>query len=525
MKIFVKNKSNYKYLTHFFIILLCSFFINFYYAKIGVFPIDTFLHYDAAYRILNNEYPVRDFWVVSGLTIDFLQAFFFKVFGVNWFSYTLHSSLFNCLIGLMAYNFFLSLKISEFKSLFYTLCLVTLAYTISGTPFVDQHAVFFLLITTFLILNFISNPKKKYLLSISILTFFLSFLSKQVPSVYAFIFFAPIMVYYLIKTKNLKILKSVLLYSLIFTLIFYFVLLSLKIEFRLFFDEYINFPRSIGVNRFNILDYSLNSFFNKYKFILLPIFLIFILKIRNLKLQKKLNFDYFIKLLIIFSYTFSLIFHQIMTKNQIFIYFLIPILFAILDIEFNQIKSRFKNSISIFFILLLLFITVKYHLRFNENRKFHELSQTNLSTAVEAEILDQSLSGLKWVNPFFRSNPSEEISILKRGVKELDNSENEIMLITNYLFIDSITKKSMNYPSRAITSDGTTFPLKGSKYFDNYKVFLKDIIKEKKIKEVYFFKHELIPQKHFTNYFSKECYNLENEKESLFFKYRLICLN
>ena len=90
------------------------------------------------------------------------------------------------------------------------------------------------------------------------------------------------------------------------------------------------------------------------------------------------------------------------------------------------------------------------------------------------------------MNPFFRSNPSEEISILKRGVKELDNSENEIMLITNYLFIDSITKKSMNYPSRAITSDGTTFPLKGSKYFDNYKVFLKDIIKEKKLKKFTF---------------------------------------
>ena len=76
MNIFVKNKSNYKYLTHFLIILLCSFFINFYYARIGVFPIDTFLHYDAAYRILTNEYPVRDFWVVSGLTVDFLEAFF-----------------------------------------------------------------------------------------------------------------------------------------------------------------------------------------------------------------------------------------------------------------------------------------------------------------------------------------------------------------------------------------------------------------------------------------------------------------
>ena len=76
MNIFVQNKSIFKYLTHFFIIILCSFFINFYYASIGAFPIDTFLHYDSAYRILNKEYPIRDFWVVSGFTIDFFQAFF-----------------------------------------------------------------------------------------------------------------------------------------------------------------------------------------------------------------------------------------------------------------------------------------------------------------------------------------------------------------------------------------------------------------------------------------------------------------
>ena len=59
-----------------------SFFVNYYYSNFGVFPIDTFLHYDSAYKILNNNYPIRDYWIVSGLFVDFFQAFFFKIFGV-----------------------------------------------------------------------------------------------------------------------------------------------------------------------------------------------------------------------------------------------------------------------------------------------------------------------------------------------------------------------------------------------------------------------------------------------------------
>ena len=46
-----------------FIIFYFSFFINKHFGNIGVFPIDTFLHYDSGYRILNNQYPTRDFWV------------------------------------------------------------------------------------------------------------------------------------------------------------------------------------------------------------------------------------------------------------------------------------------------------------------------------------------------------------------------------------------------------------------------------------------------------------------------------
>ena len=46
--------SPYLYLL---IIVIYSFCINFYYGNLGVYPIDTFLHYDSAYRILKNEFP------------------------------------------------------------------------------------------------------------------------------------------------------------------------------------------------------------------------------------------------------------------------------------------------------------------------------------------------------------------------------------------------------------------------------------------------------------------------------------
>ena len=55
-----------------FIIFLVSFLINKYYANLGAFPIDTFLHFDSGFRILNGEYPIKDFWIVSGIFVDYL---------------------------------------------------------------------------------------------------------------------------------------------------------------------------------------------------------------------------------------------------------------------------------------------------------------------------------------------------------------------------------------------------------------------------------------------------------------------
>ena len=500
----------------FYISFLCvfSFTINFYYSKLGTFPIDTFLHYDSGSRILKGELPVRDFWIVSGLTTDILQSIFFKIFGVNWFGYILHSSLFNSIISTIVFLFFLELKINKFRAFIFSISFATLSYTISGTPFVDLHATFFLLIATLLIMNYL-DTSKQYFWPAIIFLFFLSFFSKQVPAGYAGLFYSIILfVYFIIKKKYITLILNIL--SIIFFLILIFFLLeSFKIDFKSFYIQFIDYPRSIGSERLINFNVSFESIFNKYKFVIIPFILII-----YLKLKKRDSLEGRVSLLILISFTVVMVFHQLMTKNQIYIYFLVPLLFGLLEGELVLSKNKFKNFFSVTLIILLAFITVKYHLRFNENRKFHELTKLKLNQSTDAEEINVSLKGLYWKNPHYSDSAQKEIQILKKGYDMINSSEN-IMLISHYQFFDSITKKKLNSPNKTFTVDGASMPLIGNKYYEYYKNFLKRKIKNSKTKEILIFKHEDIPGDVITNYIKRECFEIsENE---IFYRYKLIC--
>ena len=419
-------------LLYFFIIFLFSFLINIYYAKFGAFPIDTFLHYDSGYRILNNEFPVRDYWLVSSFAVDFLQALFFKIFGVNWFAYTIHSSLINAVIASFTYYFFLSLGVNEIKSLIFTISFSTLAYTVSGTPFVDHHATFFSLMATYIIIKNI-NLNSKYLWFFVVFLFFFAFLSKQVPTSYIIILECIIVSFFLYKFK-------IIIFSFFICLIlFILILIILKIDYKDFYLQYIDYPSSIGSYRVDSFSISSTSLFNKYKFLILPIFLMMYLKF--IKIKKK-NIKFFSEeiftFLIFLAFFIGCLIHQSITRNQIFIYFLIPIIFAFIDTEVMNSRLKLKNIFSYLSIIILVFITFKYHLRYNENRKFHELNDINLNKAVSAKNIDKSLNGLLWINPFFEGDPNQEISYIKLGQKQLESSKKQIMLISHYSFLDSI---------------------------------------------------------------------------------------
>ena len=80
----MKKNDFYINIIFFTILAVFSISINIYYGNIGVFPIDTFAFFDTAYSILLNKHPFKDIWITTGPFVDYAQALFFKLIGINW---------------------------------------------------------------------------------------------------------------------------------------------------------------------------------------------------------------------------------------------------------------------------------------------------------------------------------------------------------------------------------------------------------------------------------------------------------
>ena len=90
--------------------------------------------------ILKNKLPIRDFWIFTGLLVDYMEAFFLLLFGNNWSSHILHASSMNVIASLSLYYFLRKINFDTKFSVFYTLSFATLCYPVSGTPFAYIHA-------------------------------------------------------------------------------------------------------------------------------------------------------------------------------------------------------------------------------------------------------------------------------------------------------------------------------------------------------------------------------------------------
>ena len=167
------NKLN----TNFFLVLLVFLFgllFNQYFGNRGVFPIDSFLHFDTGYRTALGEFPFKDYWTVSGPFIDLLQSIIFKIFGANWQAYVLHGSIINALFSTLSLIVFINLGLKRNVSLFYSICISILAYPVSATPFVDLHSTYLSIIAIYFII-FAVTTKKKFIGFLYLSGYFLRF--------------------------------------------------------------------------------------------------------------------------------------------------------------------------------------------------------------------------------------------------------------------------------------------------------------------------------------------------------------
>ena len=237
------------------ILSIISFYLNFYVGSKGVYPVDTFLHYDSGYRILLGDHPVKDYWIVHGFIIDYIQAFFFKFLGNNWNSYLFHSSFFNLSLTIFSFYVFKTLNLNLWLVFLISLSVAFLSYSVSGTPFLDLHSSFFSLFAIYFTVIAVLKKKDSLWFFVSIVLC-LGFFSKQVPAAYVIIGLSIINLYISFINKNLRIFIYYALGASVFALILIIFLNYNKILIYDFILQIFLFPQTIGGDRY--LNYDLN---------------------------------------------------------------------------------------------------------------------------------------------------------------------------------------------------------------------------------------------------------------------------
>jgi len=522
------NKKKLEYIFA-FIILLFSFFVNFHSGRLGILPVDSFSFFDTGYNILNGKHPIKDYWAFSGIAIDYFQAFFFRLFGVNWNSYLIHSSFFNFIITILFFYFLIKNNLNIYFSFIYSLALSVLCYPVSGTPFSYQHSLIFSLGSIFLFLLAHKSKEKIYWFFLP-LFFTLGFFSNQTPSAYITLLLIFFILYIFFFKKETYFLFSFFLGSL-FSFFIFFLFLYL-IDFKiinLFYQNFL-FPLTIGQERILGADGAFVKLSNKIKFshlfldfkfihifVLLNIYILFLDYRKKLKLHLNLNQKLGILIMVIASNLY--IFHQLITANQTFIFCLIVVMGAYFHLLVQN--NLLKKSLFIYFtFIVVIILTAKYFKRYSIDRYFMDLSNTNKSIAVDAKILDNKLSNLSWITPgeFFK-DPLNEINLIKEAIKFISEERQGVMLITHYSFLSAVLNKDLNMPNRWYVGNNT-YPNKNHKYFNIYKKFFLQKFNQSNIKIIYIVDIVGYDLYHFKDYLDGVCFK-ETKLNVITFKFEV----
>ena len=488
-----------------------SFLVNYMVGSNGVYPVDTFIHYDNGYRILLGDDPIKDYWIVHGLLIDYLQSIFFYIFGNNWISYLIHSSLLNVAIAIFSIYVFLTLKIKFEYLVIISISVSLLAYPVSGSPFLDLHSTFFSLFAFYFIILWIIKKKNYFWFFVS---FFLclAFFSKQVPAAYFILTFSFLNLIFAANNKDLKIVYFYIFGAFAFLILLIFFLFLREVDLGDFILQIFLFPKTIGLDRYSNYILNFHNTLSEYKFVYIILFGIITLNILFFKKIKNYFASNELKILIaVIFFVISNIVHQFYTKNQIYIFYLIPLLTGFLIYFSNSFNIKKKKIIIYSFIILCLFSTIKYSERYNLDRKFHELEYVEKNNSIKISSFSKNFKGLNWISPYFK-NPNEELEIMNNLYEALKNDQANKMLITEYNFFSSILGENLNSPSR--TYDDISYPKKNTLYYESYKNFLINKIVSKKIQNLYVFEPKNINQERLDHlifdYVSKDCFEIKD---------------
>ena len=172
-------------------------------------------------------------------------------------------------------------------------------------------------------------------------------------------------------------------------------------------------------------------------------------------------------------------------KNQNIIYFLLPILIAIVQSRISLKDKNKKNMLIIFILTFNVFIISKYNERFNIDRKFMDLQGLNKQNYTKAENISKKLKGLKWITVASETDLRDEVFLVKESIEYLKKNMENSVIITEYQFINSEINHKIYSPNRWYTTDGVSYPLKENVYRKYYIQFYQDKLVKNKVNKIF----------------------------------------
>ena len=127
--------------------------VNLHYAPRGFMPLDQSVVFDGGWRILSGQVPYRDFTPRTGLVPSVFQVGFFAAFGVTWFAYCLHASVLNGLFCVLVYAFLRLQALTRIWGIVWAALSAMVFYPPSGTPYMENHASFFVFFLIILLMS------------------------------------------------------------------------------------------------------------------------------------------------------------------------------------------------------------------------------------------------------------------------------------------------------------------------------------------------------------------------------------
>ena len=179
---------------------------------------------------------------------------------------------------------------------------------------------------------------------------------------------------------------------------FIIFLLFTETPFTNFLYQYILFPLTIGEGRISnsetayvslVDQINLKRLLGDFKFIHIFLLPLVYLTLKSFRSKRKI-----INLtnITIIASVVAFLFNQLITANQIYIFSLIPIIAAVIQINIEELDLNPKILFLVLFIVL--FATTKFHFRYNIDRKFHDIENVDKSLALEASVIHPNLKNL-----------------------------------------------------------------------------------------------------------------------------------